>query len=136
MDSDLQARIQLGRCASEVLAQYEALGILPAISDGRREIVIALSGERCGDVFRRVEEVGGRANVVTGNPEALTVIAFTPDSDLFIDAAPPVPVGPESEFGLLVAFLREQGGPTRVNLEEPALNAEIVEPHNQERVPA
>ena len=134
MDSDLQTRIELGRRVSQILSQYEAWGILPAVGDGKREVIIALSKDKCGDVFRRVEEVGGRANVVTGDPDDIEVIVFTPDSDLFGNDET-IPIGPDSELGLLVAYLREQDGPTRVNLEDPALNAELVDRGDQETIP-
>ncbi len=135
VDNELQLRIELGRRVAQMLTQTEALGSLPAVSDGNRNVIIALTDERCGDIFRKVEEVGGRANVVTGTPDALTIIAFTPDSDLFAESFPAIPIGPDSQLGLLVAFLREQRGPTRVNLEEPALSAELVEPDDQEPIP-
>lgn len=135
MENDFQIRIDLGRKVGEILAQYEALGLLPQSSDGRRETVIALSSERCGDVFRRVEEIGGRANVITGTADCVEIIVFTPDSNIFSDSPKGMPVAPESQLGLLVAFLREQDGPVRVNIQDPALSAELIEPHHGESIP-
>lgn len=60
---------------------------LPVVNnDGRHPVVTALGGERLAVLLRRVENVGGFANVFVDSGETVRMIAFI-DSSCAIDSA-------------------------------------------------
>lgn len=60
---------------------------LPVVdNDGRHPVVAALEGERLAVLLRRIENVGGYANVFVSNHDSVTMLAFI-DSSCAIDAA-------------------------------------------------
>lgn len=130
MDVNQQQRLALGEFVSRMLCHPDGADMFPAVlPSGKRHVVVALASDTYGSLLRRVKNLGGAVNVVVGDDSKndVAVIAFhrspqRPPSD-YDDCE----VGPESELGLLIAYLRTTGRPTRVRLASPRYEAELVD---------
>ena len=95
-------------------------------------MLVALSNDTCGDLFKRIASYRGAINVVVGEDSgAFDVIVFHRSPER---SEHPVPacedrceVGETSELGLLVTFLRKTRKMTQLNVIEPSYEAELVD---------
>lgn len=101
--NSINFHLALGDLAEEELPVVDA--------NGRHPVVAALEGERLAVVLRRIENVGGYANVFVRKDDAVALLAFI-DSSCAIDSASAEDLssdgsrpGPDATVGMFLDYL-------------------------------
>jgi hypothetical protein len=133
--SDGASRAAFAKRVTRLLQHPEATAAFPGVlSNGTRQILIALPNDELGPIFKRVKNFGGPTNVAVVDEVALAVIVITPSTADEPFTTEDCDVSSKSEIGLLLSLLRSTGMPTRCRLREPDYEAELIE--NRVDVPA
>lgn len=127
MESEEGARTALAKQVTLLLQHPEATQVFPALlPDGSRQVLVALSDDELGPLFRRLRTFGGPVNVAVRDGDELAVIVFTPAPAEHVDEGADCMVNRKSAVGMLVSLLKATAGPVHCKL-VPHCEAELIE---------